>query len=1215
LNDGENISRGQTVLDGINRVRIPLSVDPLGDAGQVLSDTLLDSRIQAVSHLYLSMGEIHNSLGQLVTSLAAPTAPPQLIGVLVQPDGTSAGYMQVQFDPSTLNNNSSKVIVRTDAFGAFQLALPPGLLLPSGSNITLMIHGANSNVWVEIPSSQIASNGLIGNIMLPQFLESLPLSILGALQALTTPLQNTSTPPAPTPIKTTQLASVTLGEGDSNLLSYIANSTVDRFPFGVFYRLVEPRASIMSQVRVRVNNRDRYIYLPDYATKANVIIERPTGWEVESTGVGGGARGNVAPAEPGNEPVSYVDRVPIEQPISVDGFRDQMMGLLENGYYTGDETRPMAGTLGLGYVLWMSQHWTFQGLALGDLVYSLPLAPGEQQQVAIFERTDVSQVTESEFFTEEQAEQQRALADTSAQATFRSAFNESIHGTSSFQSLSASASWGFASIIASGGAGVSASTGSSEQTLEGQRNTSQQAAQTTHSAAENQAYARRSAARTGMRLASASESQQVTTRVITNHNHTRALTMQYWDVQRLYDVTTGIDGLQLVVLVPLQLVRFMPPYQPATLSDESMVSDRSQVLARYRQIIKHGDVLLQALPRQYRRGLEVLLQFAADPTAQVEGSGSPAEDVINFGLTGTFIANEDIYITAVTDRGTRVGPVKLSNSAPTIPTNTFSTQEELVEWLVSERQGAPGVTFQGALALPTTMNRTNIVGFEISRGFRQIAYTLVSPVSAELSSLTSIFGVNNPLFSQALQSVTPNSMTRRTIFLNPSDLESLIGGPSVYGFSAAIEELDEFGNSLPSPNNEQYANESLQGIELPSQPYPIPARQLGPVLRYKDILEIEKMAQHIARQTLTYSHAIWASMTPDERAILLEAYTIGVPPGGVADATQMIPLLNCVENRVLGFYGNSMMMPFIIPEALAQAGTQDGDRDTLHPAKIQGALLAFHARGFQPPHSTIALPTRGVLGEAVLGHSVSAEKIDITRFWNWQDSPADTAPIISPVTLPTSSPALTAGVTAPNSLTNLPSLINNVLTAPSPDTSLLQALSKAAASQQDFSTSLTGAEQLAGLIRNAQNTAESARGDALKTTKDLHAQAMATVGNILGAIYAGDPTAGSDAASSVYGTSGTNRGGAGNQAQNQGQNRGNTQGGGNAKTGGTGGAPGGGTSTGGPGGGPTGGAGTGTGTGGTGTGGPGGGPAGGTGTGTGTSSGTAGPAPAPGPPS
>ena len=64
----------------------------------------------------------------------------------------------------------------------------------------------------------------------------------------------------------------------------------------------------------------------------------------------------------------------------------------------------------------------------------------------------------------------------------------------------------------------------------------------------------------------------------------------------------------------------------------------------------------------------------------------------------------------------------------------------------------------------------------------------------------------------------------------------------------------------------------------------------------------------------------------------------------------------------------------------------------INPAQLQQALLAYQQQAFDSPQSTIALPTRGVLGEAVLGQCPSSEKIDLTRFWNWQDAPADTAP-------------------------------------------------------------------------------------------------------------------------------------------------------------------------------------------------------------------------------
>jgi hypothetical protein len=49
--------------------------------------------------------------------------------------------------------------------------------------------------------------------------------------------------------------------------------------------------------------------------------------------------------------------------------------------------------------------------------------------------------------------------------------------------------------------------------------------------------------------------------------------------------------------------------------------------------------------------------------------------------------------------------------------------------------------------------------------------------------------------------------------------------------------------------------------------------------------------------------------------------------------------------------------------------------------------------------ASIVLPSGGLFGEAVLGQAISAEKIDLTRFWNWQDSPI---PILPPELSPMS---------------------------------------------------------------------------------------------------------------------------------------------------------------------------------------------------------------------
>jgi hypothetical protein len=83
---------------------------------------------------------------------------------------------------------------------------------------------------------------------------------------------------------------------------------------------------------------------------------------------------------------------------------------------------------------------------------------------------------------------------------------------------------------------------------------------------------------------------------------------------------------------------------------------------------------------------------------------------------------------------------------------------------------------------------------------------------------------------------------------------------------------------------------------------------------------------------------------------------------------------------VLGFLGNCMILPFHLSPGLVDAtGVTTKD--------LQEQLLAFHRDAFAPVRTQVALPTRGTLGEAVLGDCVSAERIDLTRFWNWPDAP------------------------------------------------------------------------------------------------------------------------------------------------------------------------------------------------------------------------------------
>ena len=215
----------------------------------------------------------------------------------------------------------------------------------------------------------------------------------------------------------------------------------------------------------------------------------------------------------------------------------------------------------------------------------------------------------------------------------------------------------------------------------------------------------------------------------------------------------------------------------------------------------------------------------------------------------------------------------------------------------------------------------------------------------------------------------------QTISFSPSDLEQALGGPLDWR-----KNRDAAGWSrIFCHQASHFSLRSLMAGTLP-----LPALRVTPVLSFADFLRIETVFHHIVRNTVFYSKAVWAALSDEERAILLERFTIGVPEGGMQSADQEVPLLNCVANRVLGFFGNALIMPFAIPPDVA-ASMKVTSRD------IQDALLRFHRQAFQPPRSSVTLPAHGTLGEAVLGCCASAEKIDLTRFWNWQDSPSDQA--------------------------------------------------------------------------------------------------------------------------------------------------------------------------------------------------------------------------------
>jgi hypothetical protein len=1031
----------------------------------------------AVSHFYTGLVNLRKDFAKQV--LLPPDQnqlPRELHGTVVLPNGLPAVSLVVSILPFVDASNATITFAQTaitDATGQFAIRNLPLVSARSGSTISLQFRGANGSETKQFAVSQIGSLGLIGNVSLALTLNPLPQSIVASLAGLVGSLDQ-ALPEPNRPGTPANPISVNLG-GCECPIHFEHDLPEERFRYSMLVRLVEPRTSILTETLIFRGVSEKNLFIS--------ALRNPAWKAIAGT------------------QSAFVERVPVDQPISVDGFRDRIVGN-EGGVISEEETVPMAGTLGLGYILHMAQQWSSKGLSLGDLVYSLPLAPGEQQRIAIFEQRQTLSTAEFESLDYDEQQQASQQSDASTLATFNSAFAEHVRGASSFSTKADSSSWGVAGGIgailgpvgigigAGGGGGSASSSGQSSNSLDGTRDYVSTAASQAHNSIERQASARRHAQRTGMRLATASDTEQVTTKVITNNNRIHALTMQYWEVLRHFEISTAIDGVTLVCFVPLEVVRFLPAGLAINLV-ETAVSTRAQVLSRYSQIIKHADILRLWIPFQYRQGLAILEEFASNPRA-LPAFSSATEDIVNISLTGSFLPMEDIYVTVLTRRGTRLGPVRMAGAVPALPdtvtdpTHAFQSKTQLVGELIRRRGPDQDITLTAHITLPSSINPDDVVGFELNRHFRTLTYQLQPPPTDPLQTLLNAnLSQNQPLLFMTLDRL---DTVLNGVTMTPDQLEQELGGPSVWGFSAGIV----------GPPVETYASNFIsraERFELPANGYPVAAQAVAPLLKFNQLLRIEQVLQHVVRNTITYSRAVWASLTPEERAIMLEGYTIGVPSAGIQDPTQTVPLLNCVANQVFGFYGNAMIMPFNIPAEVATQLTI-GEGDTQRPfttSEVQNALTQFHRTGFSPPVSNITLPTRGVLGEAVLGSCPAAEKIDLTRFWNWQDSPLPQAADIAGTTLNKGTSLI--GATAPSTLTGLPSVVQNVNAPPADANAALQALI-AGQKTQDI-PNITGIDQLAALQGKTLDTAEKARADALARAQSLASQGLTEAGNIM----------------------------------------------------------------------------------------------------------------------
>jgi hypothetical protein len=197
-----------------------------------------------------------------------------------------------------------------------------------------------------------------------------------------------------------------------------------------------------------------------------------------------------------------------------------------------------------GAMVQFKQEWWDLGFTLGDLLYSVPLAPGEETKIATVDwrRQDYAQRSTT---LDENAFQDTTISRDQAvdQAVYMNSDKNVCDGT---VGGGLGISYGPLSIGASGQYSTAHDVTSANSTST--TNINDRIHQASLTTRQTQAYS----------VVETTQQEQVTatTRVLRNHNHCHTVTFQYYEVLRQFRITTQAVSAQPVLFVPFEATQF-----------------------------------------------------------------------------------------------------------------------------------------------------------------------------------------------------------------------------------------------------------------------------------------------------------------------------------------------------------------------------------------------------------------------------------------------------------------------------------------------------------------------------------------------------------------------------------------------------------------------------------------------------------------------------------
>jgi len=610
--------------------------------------------------------------------------------------------------------------------------------------------------------------------------------------------------------------------------------------------------------------------------------------------------------------------------------------------------------IAFGALLTMNQSWYAQGVMLGQLLHSTALAPGESTRIAVVDWSRKSRAGETEVISEiddlaNDTSHNRSISEvTQAVANeAQSGFSESntnstskAKGSSSAEELSAPLGGLFGGPSASfGQTSSSASTTShadSYSTSYGHRDIGSTMMQNVNDRTHQHAHSSRSRRASVVKEVSQSEHEGVSTRVIANYNHMHALTVQYYEVVQVYRVEVSIVKADKVVFIPIQLIDFN---NDALVRRFRSVLSRAALTYAIREALVNLDVL-EIVPEKethftlISNRLSVLLRDALLKRTGYSTTTTPSrtQPLTQMPLTNLASASQP---------ASNTNNMVLNTNAFTI-NSTLPLYQQVNDALWSIDQSSrisrlvnrPILRSDSAsMYLPTDVV---IEGIVVSSGSITIQFVLYTLSGTTVKTV------------DAAHPVPMSNISRLALIGSSPDLDVPV---------TVTLTLNRNGVRFP--------------LELPRVTIPKGTTTETPVVQIKPGGVDANLKQHLMDNRMHYSQAVYRSLDSTQIAFLLAGF-------GVEVDGKLVPVSQVIEPRPIRYIGNYL--------AFKMNSDASSDESWAQWLKDHGIHLGTSKEDIVP------LPSGGTFAEAVLGRSNSAEKLDITRFWNWQDSPIPLQP-------------------------------------------------------------------------------------------------------------------------------------------------------------------------------------------------------------------------------